>query len=190
MRKKLMIGAIALVVVAVAAYFLFFRGDKGNFTLRFDKVSKGSVTVYVTATGTINAVTSVDVGTQVSGIVSRLYADFNSIVKEGQVIAKIDSTPLVQAVNNSSASLERARAQLADATRTLDREKLLFEKGLDSQANYDAARTAYETNLASMKQAEVSVQQLSQDHEWTNGLSIYSPSSRTAPSVSGPAGPP
>jgi HlyD family secretion protein len=109
--------------------------------------------VYVTATGTINAVISVDVGTQVSGIVSKLYADFNSVVKEGQVIAQIDSTFLVQSVKDAEASLERSKAQFADSKRNLDRTKELYKKGLDSELNYSAALTTFESNQASFKQA-------------------------------------
>ncbi len=158
MRKKIYITAVTVLVLGIAAFFLFFRGNRNEYTMRFDKVSTGSLTVYVTATGTINAVTSVDVGTQVSGIVSRLYADFNSVVKEGQIIAQIDSTFLVQAVRDANASLERAKAQYQDSKRTLDREKMLLDKGLDSQANYDAALTGYESNVASLKQAEAALE--------------------------------
>jgi HlyD family secretion protein len=79
--------------------------------------------MYVTATGTINAVISVEVGTQVSGIIAKLYADFNSIVKEGQVIAQIDATFLQQSVKDATASLERARAQHNDAKRIFERTK-------------------------------------------------------------------
>jgi HlyD family secretion protein len=100
----------------------------------------------------------VDVGTQVSGIVSKLYADFNSVVKEGQIIAKIDSTFLVQAVKDADASLDRAKAQFSDSKRNLARTKELFDRGLESQLNYDAATTTYETNLASLKSAQASLE--------------------------------
>jgi len=114
--------------------------------------------MYVTATGTINAVTSIDVGTQVSGIVSKLYADFNSVVKEGQVIAQIDSTFLSQSVQDAEAGVYKAKAQLADSKRNLDREKALVDKGMDAQQNYDAALTLYESNNASLKSAEATLQ--------------------------------
>jgi HlyD family secretion protein len=156
MKKRIIIPA-SVVVLAIAAFFLFFRGGAKKYEFRFDKVSQGDITMNVTATGTINAVISVDVGTQVSGIVSKLYADFNSIVKEGQVIAQIDSTFLVQAVKDAQASLMRSRAQYADAKRTMERTKSLFEKGLESQANYDAATTQFESNSAALKQAEAAL---------------------------------
>ena len=84
MKKRIAI-AVALLVVAIALFVVFSRGNSKKYEFRFDKVTQGDITMYVTATGTINAVTSVEVGTQVSGIISKLYADFNSIVKEGAV---------------------------------------------------------------------------------------------------------
>jgi len=156
MNKRTIIPA-ALLLFAVGAYFLFFRGTTKKYEFRFDKVTQGDITMNVTATGTINAVTSVDVGTQVSGIISKLYADFNSIVKEGQVIAQIDPTFLQQAVKDAEASLERAKAQYADAKRTSDRTKALFDKGLESQANNDAAQTQLESSSAALKQAVASL---------------------------------
>jgi HlyD family secretion protein len=157
MKKKVVMSGALVVVLIVAGYFVFFGGRSRKYDFRFDKVSKGDLTVFVTATGTINAVTSVDVGTQVSGIVSKLYADFNSVVKQGQIIAQIDSTFLVQSVKDAQASLEKAKAQYADSKRNFEREKVLLEKGLDSQLNYDAALTAYESNSAALKSAEASL---------------------------------
>ena len=156
MKRWLIIGLI-VVVAAGAVYTFFFRDDKTKYEFRLDKVSEGDVTMNVTATGTINAVISVDVGTQVSGIIAKLFADFNSVVKEGQVIAQIDPTFLQQAVKDATASLERAKAQYNDSKRILERTKTLFDKNLESQANYDAAVTAFESNQAALKQAEASL---------------------------------
>jgi HlyD family secretion protein len=156
MKKRIiLIGSILL--VAVVLFVVFSGSGKKKYEFRFDKASQGDITMNVTATGTINAVTSVEVGTQVSGIISKLYADFNSVVKEGQLIAQIDPTFLQQAVKDASASLERARAQFADAKRTLERTKSLFDKNLESQANYDAAVTQFESSQAALKQAEASL---------------------------------
>ncbi len=158
MRGKLIVAIAIVLVLGTVSYLAFFRTVTKKYDYRFDQISKGDITTTVTATGNINAVISVDVGTQVSGIISRLYADFNSIVKEGQVIAQIDSTFLVQAVHDAEASLARARAQLADNKRALDREKVLVEKKLDMQINLDAALTTYESNDAARKQAEASLE--------------------------------
>jgi HlyD family secretion protein len=153
MMKKRIVIPIALLVIAVAVFVVFSRGNSKKYEFRFDKVTEGDITMYVTATGTINAVTSVEVGTQVSGIIMKLYADFNSIVKEGELIAQIDPTFLQQAVKDALANLERVQAQYADAKRVLERTKALFEKNLESQMNYDAAITQFESNSAALKQA-------------------------------------
>ncbi len=157
MKRRIIISAVALPVLVIALYLIFFRGGKNRYEFRFDTVSQGDITMTVTATGTINAVTTVEVGTQVSGIIARLYADFNSVVKEGQVIAQIDPTFLQQSVKDAQASLERARAQFADAQRTAERTKTLYEKGLESQATFDATQTSMETNAAALKQAQASL---------------------------------
>ncbi|MGA3244611.1 MAG: efflux RND transporter periplasmic adaptor subunit [Bacteroidota bacterium] len=153
MKKTIYIVGIIVVALVVSAYFLFAKRDSRKYDFRLDKVSKGDLMVYVTATGTINAVISVDVGTQVSGIVTKLYADFNSVVKAGQVIARIDTTFLYQSVKDAEASLDRAKAQYADSKRNCDRTTDLYKKGLESELNYSAALTTYESNQASLKQA-------------------------------------
>jgi len=156
MKKRIVIPVV-LLVIASALFVVFTRGNSKKYEFRFDKVTEGDVTMYVTATGTINAVTTVEVGTQVSGIIMKLFADFNSIVKEGELIAQIDPTFLQQAVKDASANLERVQAQYADAKRVLVRTKSLFEKDLESQMNYDAAITQFETNSAALKQATASL---------------------------------
>jgi HlyD family secretion protein len=157
MKKWLVIVGVLVLALAVSGYFLFVKKSATKYSLRLDNVSKGDLTVLVTATGTINPVTSVDVGTQVSGIVAKLYADFNSVVKQGQVIAQIDSTFLVQSVKDAEASLDRAVAQEAESARNLGRAKELLSKGLDTQANNDAALTTFEINKATTKSARASL---------------------------------
>jgi HlyD family secretion protein len=157
MKKKLSLLGGGILVVIVACYFTFFRGNGHKYDFRYDKVSTGDISMVVTATGTVNPVISVDVGTQVSGIINKLYADFNSVVKEGQVIAQIDPTFLQQAVKDAGANLDKARAQFADSKRSLDRTKTLFDKSLESQLNYDAAVTAFESNAATVKSAEAAL---------------------------------
>ena len=157
MKKKVIISSLVVLVLAAAGYYLFVGNRAKKYDYRFDKASMGDLTVYVTATGTINPVTSVDVGTQVSGIVAKLYADFNSVVRKGQVIAQIDSTFLVQAVKDAEANYDRNKAQFDDSKRNLTRVKTLLERGLESQLNYDASLTTYESNAASMKSAQASI---------------------------------
>jgi HlyD family secretion protein len=157
MKKSFLIYGSVIIVIIVGVILLIARNKSQNYNFRFDKVTQGDLTVFVTATGTINAVISVDVGTQVSGIVAKLYADFNSIVKKGQIIAQIDSTFLVQSVKDAEANLDKAKAQYADSKRNLDREKALLDRGLDSQLNYDAVLTTNESNEANMKSAQAAL---------------------------------
>ena len=157
MKKNIVVSTLIVVVLAIVGYGVFARTSSQKYEFRYDKVTVGDIKAYVTASGTINPVTSVDVGTQVSGIVSKLYADFNSVVKKGQVIAQIDSTFLVQSVKDADASLDKAKAQYADSRRNLNREKSLLDRGLDSQLNYDAALTTEATNAAGLKSAEAAL---------------------------------
>jgi HlyD family secretion protein len=157
MKKTFYVVGVIVVALLLSAYFLFAKRDGRKYDFRFDKVSEGDLMVYVTATGTINAVISVDVGTQVSGIVTKLYADFNSVVKAGQIIARIDTTFLYQSVKDAEASLDRARAQYADSKRNLDRTSDLYKKKLESELNYSAALTTFESNTASLKQAQAAL---------------------------------
>ncbi len=156
-HKAVIFSGAGVLVLAVIAFLLFGRGTNQKYEYRLDKVSKGSISVVVSATGTVNPVISVDVGTQVSGIVSRLYADYNSIVKEGQVIAQIDSTFLSQAVRDAEASLEKTRAQIEQSRRAFHRMRELFDKQLSSQSDYDVAYTTYLSDSASVKSAEAAL---------------------------------
>jgi HlyD family secretion protein len=157
MKKKLIISVAVLCLLLLTGYMVFLRSPSKKYEFRLDKVASGEISMLVTATGTVNPVTSVDVGTQVSGIVSRLYADFNSVVKQGQVIAQIDPTFLQQSVKDAEANLDRSKAQFAENKRTLDRTRALFEKGMESQLNYDAAATSFESSSAALKQAQATL---------------------------------
>ena len=107
------------------------------------KVEKGNIQTSITATGTIEPVTSVTVGTQVSGIVSRLYVDYNSEVKKGQVIAELDKTNLISELNTAKANLSSAQSTLAYEQANHQRYKTLYDKGLVSADEYESARLSY-----------------------------------------------
>lgn len=106
-------------------------------------VEKTSITTAITATGTIEPVTKVEVGTQVSGIVSRLYVDYNSVVKAGQVIAELDRTNLTSDLSNAQANLKSAQSELNYQKTNYERFKNLFDKGLISANDYDQAYLSY-----------------------------------------------
>lgn len=120
-------------------------------------VEKRDITTSVTATGTIKPVTSVDVGTQVSGIVSRLYVDYNSEVKAGQVIAELDRTNLISELNSAQAYLKSAQSDLDYQRANYERYKNLHEQGLISTNDYDQARLAYVRAQQTVAQQQESV---------------------------------
>ena len=143
MKKKIII-AVALIAVAVIAYLLLSGGSKKE-TVEFEKamVEKTTIQNSITATGTIEPVTSVTVGTQVSGIVSHLYVDYNSVVKKGQVIAELDKTNLTSELRTAQANLSSAQSSLNYEQANYNRYKTLYEKGLVSANDFESAKLSY-----------------------------------------------
>lgn len=148
--SKIWIGVGALALIAIL--FFLFTGKKKTEEISFEfaKVEKANLQNSVTATGTIEPVTSVSVGTQVSGIVNKLYVDYNSVVKKGQVIAELDKTNLISQLNSAKASLQSAQANVQSAQASLNyqssnfsRYTTLFNKGLVSADDYESARLTY-----------------------------------------------
>jgi HlyD family secretion protein len=136
------IGVIAVILIA----WLSLRGGKKEEKVSFEttKVETGKIQTSITATGTIEPVTSVTVGTQVSGIVSRLYVDYNSIVKKGQVIAELDRTNLISELNTANANLTSAQSTAAYELSNYNRYKTLYDKGLVSADEYESALLSYQ----------------------------------------------
>lgn len=116
---------------------------ESEFIYKTAEVAKQDITTTVTATGTIEPVTSVTVGTQVSGIVSKLYVDYNTIVKAGDVIAELDRTNLISELSSAKASLNSAQSELDYQKANHDRYKALYDKGLISANEYEQARLSY-----------------------------------------------
>ena len=157
-NKKLWI-AIGVIAVIAILYFLLSGGKKEE-KVSFDtaKVEMGDIQTSITATGTIEPVTSVTVGTQVSGIVSKLYVDYNSVVRKGQVIAELDRTNLISELNAQKASLASAQSSLNYQQSNFERYKTLFEKGLVSADEFESARLQYEQSKQQVAQSRESVQ--------------------------------
>jgi len=163
--KKIAIISAIIIVIAVAG-FVLLRGKGNEPQYRFDKVVKGDIEMAVTATGTVNPVTTVLVGTQVSGTIKNIYVDFNSPVKKGQLIARIDPALFEAQVNqaranlfSAKANLEKAQATLVDAERSMNRNKELFAKNLIARSDLDTAETNNETAKASVSAAKSQVAQ-------------------------------
>ncbi|HYC88494.1 MAG TPA: efflux RND transporter periplasmic adaptor subunit [Thermoanaerobaculia bacterium] len=142
------------------------RGKKDE-AYKTEKVDRGNVTMTVTATGTLSAVTTVQIGSQVSGVIARLYADFNSQVKEGQLLAELDPTPFQQQVEQRRADVTRAQVQTEDARIKYDRQRRLLEAGLTSQAEVDGAKATYDGARAQVQQANAALSQAQTNLKYT-----------------------
>ena len=158
--SKVWILVAIVVVLAVVAFLLSGNKKKEQVQFNTAEVAPANIVNTVSATGTIEPVTSVTVGTQVSGIVSKLYVDYNSVVKKGQVIAELDKSNLISELNSAKASLEQAKASLSSAESSLSyqaanfrRNKALYQKGLISGNDYESARLSYQTAMASVSSA-------------------------------------
>jgi len=160
MKKKTLIVIVSVAVIAVVAILALKPFSKKETVLGFNtvKVEMGKISNTVTATGTIQALKTVNVGTQVSGILQHLYVDFNDNVKVGQVLARLDETPLQTQLDQSMSALNQAQAQLNYQEATYKRLKVLFDKKLISQSDYDQALFNYENSKGSLANAKSAVE--------------------------------
>ena len=141
--SKIWIAVIVIVVIAVAAWALSGGKKEEEINFKEEAVKTETLQNSVTATGTIEAVTSVTVGTQVSGIVNKLYVDYNSQVKKGQVIAELDKTNLLSELNTAKANLASATSNLSYQVANMNRYQTLYKKGLVSADEYENALLTY-----------------------------------------------
>lgn len=141
--SKVWIGMILVIVIAVAAWLLSGGKKEEKINFKQEKVATHTLQNSITATGTIEAVTSVTVGTQVSGIVNKLYVDYNSVVKKGQVIAELDKTNLISELNTAKANLASTESNLSYQSANMKRYQTLYKKGLVSADEYENALLTY-----------------------------------------------
>ncbi len=172
--KKSSVSLIAVVVLAAAGGLVFYRMSdaKDVPTFRYATATKGDITSTVSSTGTLNAVTTVQVGTQVSGQLAAVYVDFNDRVKKGQLLARIDSTLAYQSVQDAEAGVERAQAQLAQAQSDYDRNKKLFDERMLAPSDFSGFQLAVTVGKANLKSAQVTLDKARQNLAFTN---IYAP---------------
>ena len=170
-RGAVVLGIVALLGVAGYLYRTKLNGG-GATTFKLAKLERGPLSAVVSATGTLNPVVSVQVGSQVSGQIKEIFVDFNSPVKAGQLIARIDPETLQQKVRQAEADVEatqsavavqraevsRSRAILSDALRDYERKKMLVDKGFISSAERDKAQTTYDAALAGLRVTEAQTQ--------------------------------
>lgn len=157
--SKIWYIVIALIAIAIGIWFFSNKKEEQHVDFITEKVAPRTLESTVTATGTIEPVTSVTVGTQVSGIIDKLYVDYNSIVKKGQVIAELDKTNLNSQLNTAKANLASAQSKLAYELANYNRYHTLYKKGLVSADDYENALLAYNQAKATLKTSKESVAQ-------------------------------
>jgi HlyD family secretion protein len=173
MKKQRIAAAAALIIVAASGVAMYRRADATQAQpYRFAAVTRGNLQATVSATGALNAVQTVQVGTQVSGQVAALYADFNQKVKKGQLLARIDPVLAQQAVQDAQAGVERAQSQLTLAKDQYDREKALFDAKVVTADEFGTVQSTYQVDQANLKSAQIALDKAKQNLAYTY---IYAP---------------
>lgn len=183
MNKKALIGIVVLIVAAGIVFgYTVLKGKRANgVTYEKAAIDRGNITALVDTTGTLNPVTIVDVGSQVSGKILKIHVDFNSQVKEGQILARIDQSPFLTQVQqseanylSSQASLEKAKVNLTNSEKQYNRAKSLFDKELISfeefetiEVQYFSAKADLQSNEARLEQAKAQLDASKVDLEYT-----------------------
>jgi HlyD family secretion protein len=162
------LGVLLLLLVVLCTG----RKKKDALSFTVVKVSHGPISNTITATGTIQALKTVEVGTQVSGVIKKIYVDFNSHVRKGQLLAELDKTPLIAAVEDAQATLDDAQAQVNFQTANYKRIKALYDKQLVAETDYDQAEYNYATAEAGLKTAKAKFDKAQVNLDYA---SIYSP---------------
>src|SRR5215208_574433 len=172
-KTRITAAAVAGFTLLGTGLWMYRRAEASEApAYRYAQVERGSIQATVSATGTLGAVRTVQVGTQVSGQVSAIYADFNDKVKKGQLIARIDPTLQQQAVQDAQAGLERAQAQLALARDEYDRNKTLYDAQIVTASEFGTVQSNYTVAKANVKSAQISLDRARQNLAYTN---VYAP---------------
>ncbi len=152
-KKTLYIGA-AIVIIAGGIGIFGFSGEADTIEIETARITRGNVSDIITATGALEAVETVEVGTQVSGVIEKIYVDYNSQVVKGQLLAQLDETPLRAQLDQSRASVDQAEAQVKYQKATYERYKTLIDKKLIAQSDFDLQEYNYNNAVAALKQAQ------------------------------------
>ncbi len=173
MNKKPLVIAVAVLAVAAVGFWAWKKSTaSATPTYRFATIERGDLEAAVSATGTLNAVTTVQVGTQVSGKVVEILVDFNDRVKKGQLIARIDPTLPAAAVRDAQAGVERNQAELEQSQREFERNEQLFERKVLTEIEFNNAKYALAVAKANVKSAQVALDRARQNLSYTQ---IYAP---------------
>ena len=167
MDKKKIGAGIGIAIIVAGGLFLYGRGGtKEKIQLETAQVSRSSITNTVTATGTVEPVTEVEVGTQVSGIIDKLYADYNDVVKAGQLIAEMDWVNLKAELASAQAQLASSKTEYEYQQKNYARSKVLYEKKLISDTDYETATYQYEKAKAAYDQSQASMVKVNRNLEY------------------------
>lgn len=171
-RTRIIVITGTITLAGVLIWILFFKEREKEVVLPVEKPTYGYIAQSVTATGTIQPLDTVSVGTQVSGTISVLNADFNSIVKKGQLLARLDRTLLQAEVDQDAAALQIQRSQLVFDQNNFDRQKQLYATGSVSRLEYDRAQNTYNAAVAAVNNAEARLRSSTKNLSFAD---IYSP---------------
>lgn len=171
-KKRIITGSIGVVILAIVAYVFIKGNDAVIIEAKTVPAKIADVTTMVTATGTIEPINQVDVGTQVSGVVEKIFVDYNSEVKEGQLIAELDKTNLKATLTQAQATYDNAVNQ-SNYTKTIyDRQKTLYDSQVISKSDFDDASYNYETAKGTVTQRLSDLQKAKTNLSYAD---IYSP---------------
>ena len=171
-KKYIIVSGIVLVILAITTYFYLNQNDAVIIEAKTILAKKGNVTTMITATGTMEPITQVEVGTQVSGVVEKIYVDYNSVVTEGQLIAELDKTNLKSALSQTQAVYDNAVSQRNYMKTIYDRQKLLYDSQVISRSDFDEATFNYDTAKGTVTQRYSDLQSARTNLGYAN---IYSP---------------
>ena len=163
-RKIIIISVVSVIVITFGIFFLKKGTPKDAFKLETTKMSLNKITTTVTATGTIDPITEITVGTQVSGIISKIYVDYNSVVKKGQILAELDKTNLQSDYNSQLLNLNSSKTQYNFQNKNYTRSKELHDKNLISDIdfetakyNFELAESTYKLNQSNLRKAQTNL---------------------------------
>ncbi|QHI36620.1 Macrolide export protein MacA [Kordia antarctica] len=171
-KKNIIITSIIVVIIAIVGYSFIKGEDAIIIEAKTVAVKKANVTTMVTATGTMEPITQVEVGTQVSGVVEKIYVDYNSVVKEGQLIAELDKTNLNASKTQAQAAYDNAVSQRNYMKTIYDRQKTLYDNQVISKSDFDDAEFNYQTAIGTVTQRLSDLQSARTNLGYAN---IYSP---------------
>ena len=157
-KKKIIISIILISAIAIVSIYFITKNRNKNFVYKTEKAERGNICDVITATGTLNPITTVDVGTQVSGIIDKIYVDFNSKVRQGQIIAKLDTNFLAASLLDAKSNLEKSKAKLDYEEKNYNRIKQLYENKIVAETDYETVLYNYETAKANYQSAKAQME--------------------------------